>query len=367
MNRIYPVVVPTWGLGMEEGTLVGWRVEIGDLIHINDELIDIETSKTTNVLESAYSGILRTKVGTVGQTYPCGSLIGVIAEEGVGNDEIQAFIAEHHVAPKEDIAKAQGALTQTVKVQGKSIQYLRQGEGGTPVLLIHGLGGDLNNWLFVQSALARRRVTFAVDLPGHGGSTKDLTGIRSLSDLSELLRSLLAEMRIDHAHLVAHSMGAALALHMVRQQSDLVASLTLLSPAGVGVPVAPEFLSGLLAAKSRRDITPVLQMLLAHKGRVTRTMADNILKSKRMDGAGAALAHLSELLNREWDASLPILEGLTQPVQLVWGIEDIIIRPPKVGILPRNIPVELLPGVGHMPHLEKSAEVIEIVERALAR
>ena len=51
----------------------------------------------------------------------------------------------------------------------------RSGEGeGTPIVLIHGFGGDLNNWQFNQEALAAGRPTYAIDLPGHGGSSKEL-------------------------------------------------------------------------------------------------------------------------------------------------------------------------------------------------
>ena len=49
------------------------------------------------------------------------------------------------------------------------------GEGeGPPIVFIHGFGGDLNNWQFNQEALAERHATYAIDLPGHGGSSKDL-------------------------------------------------------------------------------------------------------------------------------------------------------------------------------------------------
>jgi pyruvate dehydrogenase E2 component (dihydrolipoamide acetyltransferase) len=42
------------------------------------------------------------------------------------------------------------------------------------MVLIHGFGGDLNNWLFNHEALAADREVYALDLPGHGESTKDV-------------------------------------------------------------------------------------------------------------------------------------------------------------------------------------------------
>ena len=42
------------------------------------------------------------------------------------------------------------------------------------VLLVHGYGGDRNSWLFLQEPLAARYRVYALDLPGHGTSAKDV-------------------------------------------------------------------------------------------------------------------------------------------------------------------------------------------------
>ena len=83
--------------------------------------------------------------------------------------------------PPEDDDEDSGPATETVEVAGRAIRYLTRGEGGTPVILIHGFGGDLNNWLFNHEALAAKRVVHALDLPGHGSSSKDVGDGRSAS------------------------------------------------------------------------------------------------------------------------------------------------------------------------------------------
>ena len=42
--------------------------------------------------------------------------------------------------------------------------------------VIHGFGGDLQNWQFNQPDLAANRKVYAIDLPGHGASSKALNG-----------------------------------------------------------------------------------------------------------------------------------------------------------------------------------------------
>ena len=62
-----------------------------------------------------------------------------------------------------------------VEAGGRRLRYLELGDaGGTPILFIHGFGGDLNNWLFNQPPLSESHTTYAIDLPGHGGSTKEV-------------------------------------------------------------------------------------------------------------------------------------------------------------------------------------------------
>ena len=65
--------------------------------------------------------------------------------------------------PGEEEEEAAGP--ETVTVGAGTLRFLRQGEGD-PVVLLHGFGGDLNNWLFVTPALAAEHAVYALDLPG---------------------------------------------------------------------------------------------------------------------------------------------------------------------------------------------------------
>src|ERR1700733_4219001 len=186
MSPILPIVVPKWGLEMEEGTLIAWRVAVGQRIEKGDELIDIETTKVTNTLESPYSGVLRRIVADVDKTYACGTLIGVIADADVSEQELDRFVSTYTITAKQEDGPL-GPVPQLIEVAGHSIRYLQGGTEGVPVIFIHGLSGDLDNWQFVQPVLASSRATYAIDLPGHGGSTKDLGNIEGIADIADLL------------------------------------------------------------------------------------------------------------------------------------------------------------------------------------
>ena len=174
---IKPIVMPKWGLAMQEGMVAKWLVEQGAEIKAGDEILDIETSKIANVFESPVAGPLRRLVVGEGETVPVGALLGVVADRSVPDADLDAFIERFQEEFAAHAAEAGAAAPEpeTVEAGGRRIRYLALGEGdGVPIVFIHGFGGDLNNWQFNQEALAAGRPTYALDLPGHGGSTKDL-------------------------------------------------------------------------------------------------------------------------------------------------------------------------------------------------
>lgn len=53
------VIMPKWGTGMNEGTIVKWLKTVGDTVTAGEPLVEIETAKSTQELESPATGILK--------------------------------------------------------------------------------------------------------------------------------------------------------------------------------------------------------------------------------------------------------------------------------------------------------------------
>ena len=180
---------------------------------------------------------------------------------------------------------------ETIEAGGRRFRYLTLGEGeGPPIVFIHGFGGDLNNWLFNQEALAESHATYALDLPGHGGSSKDLgAGHVHVGALATAVLDFLDAKEIDKAHLVGHSLGGAIALDLALNHAERVASVTLICSAGLGPDINMDYIDGFMQAKRRKQLQPVLEMLVADPALVSREMIEDVLKFKRLDGVEAAL------------------------------------------------------------------------------
>jgi pyruvate dehydrogenase E2 component (dihydrolipoamide acetyltransferase) len=92
-NTIKAINMPKWGMEMSEGEVTDWHLVVGDHVNIDDELVDVETSKIVNTVTATDSGILRAIIGNTGETLAVGALLGVLADADTPDDEIQAFIA----------------------------------------------------------------------------------------------------------------------------------------------------------------------------------------------------------------------------------------------------------------------------------
>jgi len=97
INEIKSVDMPKWGMEMSEGEINLWHIEIGDQVNVEDDLVDVETSKIVNTVTASDSGILRAIVAHPGETHRVGSILAVLASADTSDEDIQAFIASHKV------------------------------------------------------------------------------------------------------------------------------------------------------------------------------------------------------------------------------------------------------------------------------
>ncbi len=174
-ERIQRVAMPKWGLSMATGTITEWLVSEGDDISDGIELAEIDTDKIAGTLEASQEGILRRIVVPAGTDAPVGGTIAVVAPADVADSDIEEIVAEaEERLAAGTVEEAAGPTVAEVRVGGRSISYATLGEGGETVVLVHGFGGDKDSWLFVHGPLAEGRTVHALDLPGHGASSKDV-------------------------------------------------------------------------------------------------------------------------------------------------------------------------------------------------
>jgi pyruvate dehydrogenase E2 component (dihydrolipoamide acetyltransferase) len=357
-NRIRPIVMPKWGLSMSQGKVTGWLVKLGAKVKIGDELLEVETEKIASRVEAGDQGTLRRIIGEPQAVYPVKALLGVLADDDVSESEIDSYVASYVIpaAEEEEEAEPQYHL---VDLPSGRVRYAKRGEGDAAIVLIHGLGGDLDNWLFNIDALAAEADVYALDLPGHGQSSKNIAD-PTLHGLAQTLIAFMDEVRIDHAHLVGHSLGGAIAMQMAVDSPGRILSLALIGSAGLGPEINSRYIDAFITAGSRRELKPVLQYLFARKDLVSRQLVDDVLKYKRLDGVNEALKKLSSSLfagGRQQAQLGDALRRVTIPTMVIWGEDDEIIPAKHAAALTGKARIHVIGGTGHMAQMEAANTV----------
>jgi pimeloyl-ACP methyl ester carboxylesterase len=253
------------------------------------------------------------------------------------------------------------------------LNHQRQGSG-EPMVLIHGIGGELCVWEPVVDELAERFDVIAIDLPGFGHSPalpdhETPTPAR----LAEAVAEFLDELGIDQAHVVGNSLGGWVALELAKIGRAL--SVTGLCPAGLwGAPVIREgtMVRG-RAHKWVRRLRPVIPVLLLPK-RARRIALGFFVRDPDKVPYGAAWRMVRSYGRATaYDATSTAMrqnyfhgvESIDVPITLAFGQYDRLIRPTRLDNPGARSVV--LPDAGHIPMWDDPELVAKLIEQTAAR
>ena len=153
------------------------------------------------------------------------------------------------------------------------------------------------------------------------GSTKDV-GDADAQEMAHTVIAFLDALDIPSAHLVGHSFGGAIAMLMAMRHPGRVASVTALASTGLGDDINMDFINGFINGRRRKDLLPVLQLLVADPELISRDMINDVLKFKRLDGVAAALEKLRDTVfavGSQTGSLRPHLGDIQAPCQVIWG------------------------------------------------
>jgi pimeloyl-ACP methyl ester carboxylesterase len=108
----------------------------------------------------------------------------------------------------------EGFISNTAKVNGITLHYVRGGKGPA-VILIHGYPQDWYEYHLVMPRLAKQFTVIAVDMRGVGGSSATSGGYES-ANLAEDIRQLTQQLKLEQVYVVGHDIGAMVAYAFAR-------------------------------------------------------------------------------------------------------------------------------------------------------
>lgn len=243
-------------------------------------------------------------------------------------------------------------------------------EGGPrdapPLLLLHGIGADKDNWTrVVASGLGKRYRIYAPDLAGFGESDKPDDARYRIGDQVPRVAAFLEAIGVrGPVHVGGNSMGGWIAAAFAIAHPERVASLWLLDPAGA-MSAEDSEMTRLMAAgmplplfaRSQQDFGRLLRFVM-QKPPFIPAPVRTVLASRQIANFRLNERIFGEIREQSGalDATLAALTPpLATPTLLVWGEQDRVLHPSGATVLGRLLPnaeVVLLPGIGHLPMLE---------------
>jgi poly(3-hydroxyoctanoate) depolymerase len=258
----------------------------------------------------------------------------------------------------------------TIDVDGQPLRIaIEVGDRrGWPLLLLNGLGANLELFQPFVDALDGGIETIRVDLPGVGESPPPVTPYR-FSGLARLLARMLFQLGYASVDVLGISWGGGLAQEFAHQYPDRCRRLVLVST-GTGALMVPGRLSALLPLLSpQRYVDPSYMASIAAQlyGGKMRSRPDLALKFSRELRSGGTRGYYWQLLAGTGWTSIFWLHKLRQPTLILSGRDDPIVPWVNGRIMARLIPNSRLHvfADGHLGLLTSAAELAPIVREFL--
>jgi len=274
-------------------------------------------------------------------------------------------------------------LPLTLYGQDVRMSYMDVAPQGTPnghtVMIFHG--NNFAGFYFGNIIDALRKEGFRVIVPdqiGYGRSSKPIIPY-SFNDMARNSRAILQSLKIDKAMIVGHSMGGMLAARFATQYPDVTERLVIYNPIGLtdgrfgraAGSIDEQYKNALNA--NYQGIRASLMRYVAHNPAAWNADFENYAKIRYSWTLGAdwpRLAMVQTLINNVNYADPVVYDwpNIKAPTLAFGGAEDMLAGTPKnfqdrmkylVDQIPNgNGKLHLIPGLGHVPHMEDAAKTL---------
>ena len=269
-------------------------------------------------------------------------------------------------------------------VPGARLHYVDIGEG-SPVVMVHGLGGQLRNFTYAMAEIvARHHRVILFDRPRSGYSTVDAGSEPGVIEQAAIIAAGITALGLEKPLYVGHSLGGALGLALALNHAGVVRALALIAPLTQPQPEPPAVFRGLSAGASSK----AARLAISHTVALPMAMATSPATIKQVfapeeapddfDVRGGGMlalrpanvaAAMFEIgrASQEMEELQPRYGELTLPVSILYGRGDHVLDYRRDGEeAARQIPrcrLELVEG-GHMLPVTQPDLTARFVERA---
>ncbi|MGG1354704.1 alpha/beta hydrolase [Psychrobacter pacificensis] len=238
---------------------------------------------------------------------------------------------------------------------------------GEPLLLIHGFGGNKDNFTRIADELEDYHLIIP-DLLGFGESSKPMSAdYRSEAQATRLHELLQAKELASNIHIGGNSMGGAISVAYAAKYPKDVKSLWLVDSAGFWSAGVPKSLEGAtlennpLLINSKEDFYKMYDFVM-YKPPYLPKSVKAVFAQERINNKELDAKILEQIVTDNVEERAQIIADYNIPTLVVWGEKDQVIKPETVNVIKDIIPqaqVIMMEGIGHVPMIEAVEQTAE--------
>jgi pimeloyl-ACP methyl ester carboxylesterase len=240
-----------------------------------------------------------------------------------------------------------------------------EGGHGTPLLLLHGFAADKDNFTRVAAYLTPHYRVIIPDQIGFGESSHIEGADYHSQAQAERLHELAKSLGIRQLHVGGNSMGGQIAMAYAARYPGEVLSMWLLDPAGVWSAPKSELAHLVqeqgrnpLIARTEEEFAKTFDFVMSDPPFIPRPML-NVMAQERIHNVALANHIFGQIST---DSIEQRVKDMQVPSLIVWGKEDRGINVGTAEVLHKLLPrsqVIIMPGVGHLPMIERPKQSAE--------
>lgn len=242
-----------------------------------------------------------------------------------------------------------GASSREISVDGHRVHYYVQGPAdGSPVVLVHGLGGRAEDWRnLVPYLRASGYRVYTPDLPGYGRSEEPRDFSYSVPDEASAVVGFMDALGLKQVDLGGWSMGGWIVQRIASEHPERVKKLLIFDSAGLYE--RPSWNTALFTPTTALQLDQLDALLMPHPPQPPAFITRDILRSSQ-EHAWVLHRALDSMLSGK-DTTDALLPSLKMPVLIVWGALDHITPLSQGQTMHKLIPqsqLEVIDGCGHL-------------------
>ncbi|MGD1152606.1 MAG: alpha/beta hydrolase [Syntrophales bacterium] len=248
-----------------------------------------------------------------------------------------------------------------IQVDDHRIVYLEGGKGET-VILLHGFGGNKDNWTAFAKYLNGYHLVIP-DVPGFGESSQVPTDSYDIESQVGRIDRFVEVLKLDKFHMAGNSLGGAFTAIYGAKHPEKILTLALLDTAGAPSQNKSELVmqlekgNNLLLGSNTEDFDKLMALIFVKTPTVPASF------KKIMIADWIAHAEFNKKIWNDWQPSqftlaavLPLIQA---PVLIIWGDQDKLTDVGSVAFLEKNLKnyrTVIMKDTGHCPMVEKPEE-----------